>query len=83
LIYQHLDSFYSYFLILGFIKFYQNWCGHCKRMKPDWDKLADELNSDHALIADVDCGKEVDVCDMTNLLGLYLFVFLFVIHSYY
>lgn len=30
-------------------------------MKPDWDKLADELNSDHALIADVDCGKEVDV----------------------
>ena len=48
-------------------------------MKPDWDKLADELNSDHALIADVDCGKEVDVCDMTNLLGLYLFVFFFVI----
>ena len=42
------------------VKFFQSWCGHCKRMKPDWDRLADEVN-DSVLIADVDCGDQGDV----------------------
>ena len=45
------------------VKFYQSWCGHCKRMKPDWDRLALEhatLDSP-ILIADVDCGAQEDV----------------------
>ncbi len=42
------------------VKFYQSWCGHCMRMKPDWDQLADQA-SESILIADVDCGKEEGV----------------------
>lgn len=48
----------------AFVKFLAPWWGHCKSMKPDWDKLAVEFQ-DHPLvtIADVDCttdeGKSV------------------------
>ncbi len=44
----------------GMVKFFQSWCGHCKRMKPDWDRLAAEAN-DSVIIADVDCGVQGDV----------------------
>ena len=33
--------------------------GHCKKLKPDWDKLMDEFNgSPGSLVADVDCTAE-------------------------
>jgi len=40
-----------------FIKFLAPWWGHCKKLKPDWDKLGDLYNKpdSKALIADVDC----------------------------
>mmetsp|Transcript_23904 Transcript_23904/g.27672 ORF Transcript_23904/g.27672 Transcript_23904/m.27672 type:complete len:195 (-) Transcript_23904:469-1053(-) len=53
----------------GMIKFYQDWCGHCKRMKPDWDRLAKEESNDKVLIADVDCGQQTDLCDLTGVQG--------------
>jgi len=39
-----------------FIKFLAPWWGHCKKMKPAWDRLMSEFEgSETALVADVDC----------------------------
>jgi len=55
----------------AFIKFFAPWCGHCKKMKPDWDALAEEYeSSDKILIADCDCtagGK--DLCEKFGVRG--------------
>jgi thiol-disulfide isomerase/thioredoxin len=54
----------------GMVKFFQDWCGHCKRMKPDWDRLAEEESNDNVLIADVNCGDQQDV-------RMYIYVYVF------
>jgi len=46
-------------------------CGHCKKMAPDWEKLAEEWK-DHAvgLIAEVDCTAEgKPLCDDNGVRG--------------
>lgn len=47
-----------------FIKFYAPWCGHCKKMAPIWEELADLLEplKDKLLIAEMDA-TENDVPD--------------------
>lgn len=41
------------------IKFFAPWCGHCKSIKPAWDKLMKAYDGDKgALVADVDCTAE-------------------------
>jgi len=54
-----------------FVKFFAPWCGHCKRMKPDWDKLMAEYK-DHktTLVADVDCIAEgKSLCETVGVQG--------------
>jgi len=55
----------------AFIKFFAPWCGHCKKMKPDWDKLMDAFaDSKTALVADVDCTAEgKPLCDSNGIRG--------------
>lgn len=54
-----------------FVKMFAPWCGHCKKMKPDWDKLMEETkDSATQLVADVDCtaaGKPL--CDANGVRG--------------
>ncbi|CAJ1959074.1 unnamed protein product [Cylindrotheca closterium] len=54
-----------------FVKMFAPWCGHCKKMKPDWDKLMDEFaDSKTALVADVDCTAEgKPICDDNGVKG--------------
>lgn len=52
----------------GMIKFFQPWCGHCTRMKPDWDKLAEEAHPS-VFIADVNCSDQPDLCKENDVSG--------------
>jgi len=55
-----------------FIKFFAPWCGHCKQMAPDWEKLAGEWSSSPVgLIAEVDCDNDVndDICASAGVEG--------------
>merc|ERR1712166_872337 len=53
-----------------FIKFFAPWCGHCKALKPSWDKLMAEFkDSPAALVADVDCTVEESLCARNNIEG--------------
>jgi len=54
-----------------FVKFFAPWCGHCKKLKPDWDKLMEEFkDSPTALVADVDCTAEgKDLCEKHGVQG--------------
>lgn len=58
-----------------FIKFYAPWCGACKKLAPDWEKLSSHFSaSPTQLIAQVDCsdsspkgGKKL--CDAQKISG--------------
>jgi len=52
----------------GMVKFFQTWCGHCTRMKPDWDKLSSSAHSS-VFIADVNCGDEQELCEEHGVTG--------------
>jgi protein disulfide-isomerase-like protein len=42
-----------------FVKFQAPWWGHCKKLKPDWDRLMDDFaGNPNAMVADVDCTTE-------------------------
>lgn len=54
------DDSFTHFVTKGsfFIKFYAPWCGHCQKLAPVWDDLADTFNHDNKVnIAKV--GKSV------------------------
>ncbi|KNC78069.1 hypothetical protein SARC_09490 [Sphaeroforma arctica JP610] len=52
-----------------FVKFYAPWCGHCKKMAPDWETMADQL-AGNINIASVDCvGEGIDTCKRFGVTG--------------
>ncbi|XP_046397334.1 thioredoxin domain-containing protein 5 homolog [Ischnura elegans] len=53
-----------------FIKFFAPWCGHCQRLAPTWDKLAESLSHDEGVsISKVDCTEHRSVCEDFEVKG--------------
>ncbi len=51
-----------------FVKFYAPWCGHCKKMAPQWQKLAGALKG-RVNVAEVDCTQERATCQRFKVAG--------------
>jgi len=54
-----------------FVMFFAPWCGHCKRLAPIWDKLAEDYIKDKkdVVIGKVDCTKETSLCSSQDVTG--------------
>lgn len=53
------------------IEFFAPWCGHCKRLAPEYEKAATKLKSNDppVALAKVDCTAEKAVCDRFGVSG--------------
>jgi len=51
------------------VMFYAPWCGHCKKLKPTWDKLAKKPGVNGVQIAKLDCTANEAVCKEYDVTG--------------
>merc|ERR1712168_390775 len=52
-----------------FVMMFAPWCGHCARLKPDWEKLAKNSGVKETKIGKVDCTANKDVCKKYDVTG--------------
>ncbi|EZA46629.1 Thioredoxin domain-containing protein, partial [Ooceraea biroi] len=53
-----------------FVKFYAPWCGHCQKLAPIWEELANSLRNDDVVgISKIDCTRHRSVCGQFDIKG--------------
>jgi len=54
----------------AFVKFYAPWCGHCKNLAPDWEKLAKAFeNEPDVVVGKLDATKYPDIASRYSVQG--------------
>jgi protein disulfide-isomerase A6 len=54
----------------AFVKFYAPWCGHCKALAPDYEKVADMFGkSPKVTVAEVNCDEDKPLCGRFSVNG--------------
>ncbi|KAL8604454.1 hypothetical protein ACOMHN_042283 [Nucella lapillus] len=53
------------------VEFYAPWCGHCKKLAPEYEKAAYRLlkNDPPVPLAKVDCIAETEICNLFDITG--------------
>jgi len=52
------------------VEFYAPWCGHCKRLAPDYEVVANAFaGEDHVVIAKIDCDAQKEKCSAYDVYG--------------
>ncbi|XP_054159042.1 thioredoxin domain-containing protein 5-like [Oppia nitens] len=71
-LYELTDENIDKFLSKGqhFVKFYAPWCGHCQRLAPTWDQLAQSFEYDTSVkISKIDCTTSGMSCKNYDIKG--------------
>jgi len=53
------------------VEFYAPWCGHCKKLRPEYDQAAAELKAKNIKLGKVNCEAEInnEICEKYEIEG--------------